>query len=159
MDQLTDPSPSEQPASPRGRLVLFAAILLTVALVGTAADAATTWTVPVAANSYAQAQAGTLAAPTGVAANCTGGGANNKVPVTVSWTAAALATSYTIGEATTSSGTYTTIATGVTGTSYSYTPPDGTHYWKVTAIRANWSSPSSAPTPTGRTTLGNGNCS
>jgi len=155
MDELTErisQQPGRLPAP--GRLLLAVTTLVTVASAGTAADAATTWTVHVAAASAGQARGGTLAAPTGVGAVC----ATNKVPVVVTWNAVANATGYTVSEATAPAGPYTSLATGVTGTAASVTPsPAGTYYLAVTATRSNWSGPTS-PTASTRTTYGNGNC-
>jgi hypothetical protein len=80
------------------------------------------------------------------------------VPVIVTWTAVANATGYTVGAANTPTGPFTPLATGVTGTSASVTPPaSGSYYFAVTATRSNWSGPAS-PTATTRTVYGNGNC-
>ncbi|WEK54902.1 MAG: glycoside hydrolase family 6 protein [Candidatus Cohnella colombiensis] len=66
------------------------------------------------------------AAPTGLTA--TAGNAQ----VALSWTASSGATSYTVKRATTSGGTYTTVATGVTATSYTNTGlTNGTTYYYV----------------------------
>ena len=66
--------------------------------------------------------------------------------VTVTWSAASGATSYTVTRATSSSGTYTTLKSGITGLSYVDTSVSGTstYYYKVTAVNsAGSSSPSS----------------
>ncbi|WP_239613466.1 endo-1,4-beta-xylanase [Cohnella mopanensis] len=66
------------------------------------------------------------AAPTGLTA--TAGNAQ----VALSWTASSGATSYTVKRATTSGGTYTDVATGVTSTSYTNTGlTNGTTYYYV----------------------------
>jgi hypothetical protein len=156
MDQLTGHRSPRPATRTPGRLTLFATVLATALFTGGAADAATAWTVSLGANSNGQAQAGTVPAPTAVTAACSG----TQVPVVVSWTPSASATSYTVSEATTLTGAYSVIATGLTSPTYAYTPGSaGDHYWKVTATRSGWSSPASAPTATGRTTYGNGNCS
>lgn len=73
--------------------------------------------------------AATPAVPTGVAAT----DALTSV-ITISWTAAARAVSYSVWRATTAGGTYTEIASGVTGTSYNDTTQIGvTRYYKVKA--------------------------
>ena len=67
-------------------------------------------------------------APTNVAAS---GTANN---VTVSWTASTEASSYTVKRSTSATGTFTAIATGVAGTSYTDTTAAfGPFYYLVTA--------------------------
>jgi hypothetical protein len=151
MDQLTDRI-ANQPARPRGRtpvrLALVTATLLTVATASGVADAATPWTVSLAAASGGQSQAGTLTAPTGLTSSCSGNQNLNKTPVNLSWLAASHAANYTVSQATSANGTYTVIATGVAGTTYSTTPATaGTYYWKVAAANGNWSSPSSGPSP------------
>jgi hypothetical protein len=162
MDQLTERRPSFRriPSCGQkpGRIIAVAATLVSIVAVGGVAQAATPWSVPLGAGSHGQAQAGTLTAATGVTSSCIGN-SGNKVPVVVSWTAAPRATSYTISQATTANGTYTIVATGVTGNSYSFTPsPAGTYFFEVTADLNNWASAPSAPTATGRTTFSNGNC-
>jgi hypothetical protein len=154
MDELTRPHDAHQSAPLRGRLIALAAAVTAILLSGTA-YAATTWTVRVDAGATGQAHAGTLAAPN-VNAICTGNG-GNKTPVQLSWTAVAQATGYTISQATSYFGSYTTIATGISATSYSLTPQSpGIYYWKVTATLSAWSSPDSQPVS--RTTASNGNC-
>jgi hypothetical protein len=79
-------------------------------------------------------------APTGVSATASNG------RVTVKWSAAALADSYTVKRATTSGGPYTSIKTGVTTTSYT----DGTvtrgrkYYYVVVAVNSVGTSPNSS---------------
>jgi hypothetical protein len=154
LTEATSHRPGRAPAP--GRLLLAVAILVSVATAGTAADAATAWTVQVGSNAPAQARGGTLAAPSGVTSAC----ASNKVPVIVSWNAVANATSYGITQAPTSTGPFTPVATGITGTSYSFTPSSaGTYFYEVFATRSTWSGPASAPTLTPRTVGSGGNCS
>ena len=83
---------------------------------------------------------GPPAAPTGVTA--TAGNAQ----VTLSWTASAGATSYTVERATTNGGTYTAIASGVTTTSYTNTGLTNgtTYYYVIVAVNAGGSSPNSS---------------
>ena len=59
--------------------------------------------------------------------------------VTLSWTAVDGATSYTVKRSTTSGGTYTTIASNVSGTSYVDTSVTNgtTYFYVVTAVTAN----------------------
>ena len=70
------------------------------------------------------------AAPTGINANLADGKA------TLSWGAAAYANGYNVKRATTSGGTYTTVATGVAATSYVDTMPSpaGRYYYVVSAV-------------------------
>nr|WP_238323125.1 glycoside hydrolase family 6 protein [Gorillibacterium massiliense] len=72
------------------------------------------------------------AAPTGVTA--TAGNAQ----VALSWTASSGATSYNVKRATSSGGTYTTVATGVTTTSYTNTGLTNgtTYYYVVSAVNS-----------------------
>jgi len=106
----------------------------------------------------------TPAAPTGLTAT---GGAQQAV---LSWTASSAATSYNVKRATTSGGSYTTVATGVTATSYTDTGLSSgvTYYYVVTAVNGGGESASSAEVgaltipgaPTGVTaTAGNGQVS
>ncbi|WEK54901.1 MAG: glycoside hydrolase family 48 protein [Candidatus Cohnella colombiensis] len=80
------------------------------------------------------------AAPTGLTA--TAGNAQ----VALSWTASSGATSYTVKRATTSGGTYTNVATGVTATSYTNTGLTNgtTYYYVVSASNSAGSSGNSA---------------
>ncbi|WEK54903.1 MAG: cellulose binding domain-containing protein [Candidatus Cohnella colombiensis] len=92
------------------------------------------------------------AAPTGVTA--TAGNAQ----VALSWTASSGATSYTVKRATTSGGTYTNVATGVTATSYTNTGLTNgtTYYYVVSASNSAGSSGNSAQvsaTPTAGVTI------
>ncbi|PWV97900.1 GH35 family endo-1,4-beta-xylanase [Paenibacillus cellulosilyticus] len=87
------------------------------------------------------------AAPTSVAA------AAGNTQATLTWTASSGATSYNIKRATTSGGTYTTVATGVTTTSYTNTGLTNgtTYYYVVSAVNsagesANSSQASVTPT-------------
>lgn len=79
------------------------------------------------------------AAPTGVTA--TAGNAQ----VTLSWTASAGATSYNVMRSTTNGGSYTTIASGLTTTTYtdSSVTNGTTYYYVVDAVSANGTSPNS----------------
>jgi len=90
------------------------------------------------------------AAPTGLTA--TAGNAQ----VALSWTASSGATSYTVKRATTSGGPYTTVATGVTATSYTNTGLTNgtTYYYVVSATNSAGESTNSAQasaTPTAGT--------
>lgn len=68
--------------------------------------------------------------------------------INLAWSVAPGATSYTVKRATTSGGPYTTIATGVTGTSYGDTGRSAltTYYYVVSATNGNGTSADSAET-------------
>ncbi len=99
-------------------------------------------------------------APTGLTAT-----AVSSSQINLSWTASSGATSYNVKRATVSGGPYTTVATGVTSTSYSDTglTASTTYYYVVSAVNANGESANSAqasattlaapppPVPTGLT--------
>ena len=77
--------------------------------------------------------------------------------INLSWNASTGATSYNVKRATVSGGPYTTIATGVTGTSYNNTglTPATTYYYVVSAVNANGESANSSQV-SGTTTGGGG---
>ena len=88
------------------------------------------------------------AAPTGLTATAGNG------QVSLSWTASSGATSYTVKRATTAGGPYTTVATGIAGTSYVNTglANGTTYYYVVSASNSAGESANSAQasaTPTG----------
>jgi fibronectin type 3 domain-containing protein len=91
----------------------------------------------------AQAQATTLTAPPAAPTGVTLTSGPNRI--TLNWTAAGGATSYTVKRATSSGGPYTTVAEGLTGTTYTDTgvANDVTYYYVVSAANANGSSPES----------------
>jgi len=73
-------------------------------------------------------------APTGVTASSSVATVSGNTTATVKWTASTGATSYKVKRATSSTGTWTVIATGLTGTTYSQTVTAGaTYYYKVVA--------------------------
>jgi hypothetical protein len=119
---------------------------------GTAAGA-TTWAVTLQAGSAGVGHAQALpAAPASPGAACTSSGAKT---IKVSWSAVALATSYSVYDSTTSAtGTYTLVASAVTATSWtSGTLTAGNYWYEVTAlIGTNWASAKSAATA--ETTIG-----
>ena len=100
---------------------------------------ATHWTPVLTPGSAGEAKAQTTPArPTGVSAACTSASAQT---VKVSWTAVSRATGYTIYEATTSAtGTYTSVASGVTASPWtSGTLSAGNYWFEVMAqIGSNW---------------------
>jgi cellulose 1,4-beta-cellobiosidase len=136
----------------RGTLLVAAPIALVGLLVtsGTgAAWAATNWTVPLHTASSGEGHSQTVpSAPTGVTAACNA--PTTSKTIKVSWTAVTHATTYTVYDSTTSAtGTYSSIATGVTTTSWtSGTLTAGTNYWfEVTAsVGSNWTTAKSSAT-------------
>jgi hypothetical protein len=111
---------------------------------------ASNWVATVAAGSTGESPATSLpAAPGSVGATCAAPTTAKTVKVT--WSAVSLATSYSVYDATTSaSGTYTQVASGISGTSWtSGTLTNSTNYWfKVTAlIGTKWASGQSVASP------------
>jgi hypothetical protein len=107
------------------------------------ADAASNWVVHVAAGSKGESQASVLpVAPTGIAASCAAPTTSKTIKVT--WTGVAHATTYSIYDSTTTAGgTYSLIASGVSGTSWtSGALTSGTNYWfeVVAVVGSNWAS-------------------
>jgi hypothetical protein len=100
---------------------------------------ASAWVAHLAAGSFGESQATTLpASPTGLAAACQSG-TGSKIIVT--WNSVTKATSYTVYDSTTSAtGTYSVIASGVTGTSWTSGSLSNGNYWfEVSAsIGTNW---------------------
>jgi cellulose 1,4-beta-cellobiosidase len=78
----------------------------------------------------------TVAAPTGVSGSASQATVAGNSTVTLHWTAVSGATSYQVKRATTSTGTYTTVATGLTATSYtqSVTANNNVYYYRVDAV-------------------------
>jgi hypothetical protein len=116
----------------------------------TTACGASNWVATVATGSKGESKATSLpATPGSVGATCAAPTTAKTIKVT--WSAVSLATSYSVYDATTSaSGTYTQVASGLTGTSWtSSTLTSGTNYWfKVTAlIGTKWASAQSAASP------------
>jgi hypothetical protein len=136
-------------ANPNTVIALLAAnLVLTVA----APAAASNWSDPVAAGSSTQAQAASLpAAPSGVSPACTSSTASK---ISVSWSAVAHATSYTVYDSTTSATTgYRLVASGVTGTSWTSGALNSGNYWfeLTVSIGTNWTSAKS--TASGESTV------
>jgi hypothetical protein len=118
-----------------------------VTLVGApAVDAATNWIVHVTSTNAGEGQAQTLpVAPTGITATCTT--PPTLKTVKVAWNAVTHATTYSVYDSTTSStGTYTLIASGVGTTSWtSGTLASGSYWFKVAALfGSNWTGTQSA---------------
>jgi len=108
------------------------------------------------ASATPQAAVTVPAAPTALTA--TAGNAQ----VSLSWTASSGATGYNVKRATTSGGPYTTVATGVTGTTYTNTALTNgtTYYYVVSAVNSAGESTNSAQasaTPAGTVTPPTGN--
>lgn len=104
------------------------------------------WPIEFAA-SHGEAQSGgPPGVPTGVGSSCP---PLLSGKVTVTWSAVALATSYTISQSSTSATSgFSTVASGVVGTSWtSGTLTLGSYWYEVTAyIGTNWQGPTSAAT-------------
>lgn len=102
---------------------------------------ATTWVIHLSAGSSGESQATSLpAAPATVSAACQSGTGSK---IIVSWTAVAKATAYTVYDSTTSAtGSYTSVMSGVTTTSWTSGSLSNANYWfEVTAsIGTNWTS-------------------
>jgi hypothetical protein len=135
-----------------GRPVLLVAAIIMAMAVGNTAAAASTWTVPLASASHGQGQAYALPpAPTASAA-CSGVVLGS---IIVTWTAVSPpGTTYTIYRST-NSGSFNSIATGVTGTTYTASGLGLASYaFKVQGVAgANWVGAISAATATHSITL------
>jgi hypothetical protein len=143
-----------------GRLVGGAALIAVAggAVFASAGTAwATNWVLALRSGSAgeAKAQAGP-AAPTGVKAACT---SSSAATVKVSWTAVSRATAYTIYEATTSAtGTYSSVATGVTAVSWTSAALAAGNYWFEVSARTgtNWVGTNSSAS--GESTISSSGC-
>ncbi len=128
---------------------LSVGVLVAVLLVSVVPAAGSNWTLALAAGSKAEAQAQPApAAPTGVQDVCVSSSGRT---VTVSWNPVADASTYTIFKSTTTStGSYTSTATGVATDSWtSGTLAAGNYWFKVEAyVGTKWVSAQSAATPT-----------
>lgn len=145
----------EDTGAPVHRLI-FIVVVTAMVLLMTGTAWASKWVPTLRAYSSGEARAQDVpAAPTGVAAVCTSSAAKS---VKVSWTAAPRATSYTVYEATTSAGTYSSVATGVPTASWTSGALTATNYWfKVGAdIGINWLGANSSAT--GETTISSSGC-
>ncbi|MBB3086733.1 hypothetical protein [Geodermatophilus sabuli] len=130
--------------------------VVTAVMAAPAQPAGAAWSAGLADGSQAHAHAGSLTAPTEVTASCVSPTGST---IQLAWPAAAGATSYTVSQATSPNGTFTTIATGVTNTIWtSGARTDGfEYYYRVAAARWNWSSAPS--TTTAKRYVAQGNCS
>ncbi|MGO9581428.1 MAG: hypothetical protein ACLP36_01325 [Acidimicrobiales bacterium] len=142
--------------APRPLAPLSAAVLVTAMLLSAVPASASSWTVALRAASAGEAQTQAApAAPTGVSDACVSSSVRE---VIVTWNAVTDASSYSIFKSTTTSaGSYSSTATGVTGTSWtSGTLAAGNVYFKVEAyVGTKWVSAESAAT--GETTLSTSN--
>jgi hypothetical protein len=107
------------------------------------ADAASNWSVQVAAGSKGESQATVLpVAPTGISATCAAPTTAKTIKVT--WNAVTHATTYSVYDSTTTAGgTYSLVASGVSGTTWtSGTLTSGTNYWfeVVATVGSHWAS-------------------
>ena len=128
------------------RLLVIGGVLFAV-LVQASAAAASSWTTNLGASSSGETQTQPApSAPTGVSATCTSA---LQTTVKVSWNAVTHATTYTIFESTTSSSTgFSSVATGIAGTSWnSPSLSTGTYWFEVAAyVGTNWTSLNSTAT-------------
>ncbi len=112
-----------------------------------AAALASTWTIALHSGSAGESEGSTKpAAPTGVTASCV---SSTQQKVTVTWSAVAHASTYTVYDSTTSSSSgYSVIASGVTTSSWtSGTLSTGSYWFEVVAVvGSNWASAKSAAT-------------
>ena len=107
----------------------------------TPSAASTKWTVTVKSGSTGEAKSSFLA-PAGATGTCV---SPSEKLITVTWTALAHATSFTVYDSTTSSTTgFTVVASSVSGTSWaSGSLGAGTYWFQVTAHVSNWTSANS----------------
>jgi hypothetical protein len=132
--------------APTPLVPLSAAIVAAALLISAAPASASNW-VPVlktGSSGEAQAQAAP-AAPGGVSAACV---SSSGKTVTISWSAVAHAASYTVWEATSSSGPYTAAKQNLAATSWTTgTLTVGNYWFEVTDyLGSKWQSGYSAPT-------------
>lgn len=129
-------------------LLAVCAVFVSVLMAANAglAYAATTWVVSAKSGGAGQAQSQVLAAPGSVTATCK---TSSGFVVTVTWTAAVHATSYTILESTTSATSgYTVASSGVTALTWSSANlATGSYYFEAeTVIGSAWVSAASPGT-------------
>jgi hypothetical protein len=131
----------------KNRRSAAAAVLALSLVLGASAAAASSWTAGLAASSKGQGQASSQpAAPINITATCS----LVALKITVGWDAVPNATTYTVYQSSTgANGTYTSVQTGITGTSWQTgVLVLGTFYYKVVAyVGSNWVSPLSVASP------------
>jgi fibronectin type 3 domain-containing protein len=127
------------------RRCALAAVAPLVLACAPAAYGATSWTVVLHAGSRGQAKAQAVPAAPTATATCS----LVALKITVTWTAVAHASSYTVYQSSNgANGTYSVVASGLTGTSFtSAVLVLGTYYYEVTAtVGSNWTTAHSAAT-------------
>jgi len=129
------------------RLAALLGVISIVLGVDSGVASASTWVVALTAGSHGEGHAQALpSAPTGVTSACT---ASNLKTVKVTWTAVTHGTSYTIDQSTTSSSSgFSSVATGVAGTSWTSASLANGNYWYrvVGFVGTNWASAQSSST-------------
>uniref|UniRef100_UPI003899578F glycoside hydrolase family 44 protein n=1 Tax=Paenibacillus kobensis TaxID=59841 RepID=UPI003899578F len=105
-----------------------------------------TYTVPPLTAYHIVLKAGTDTVPSAPSAPASLTATAGNAQASISWTASAGATSYNVKRSTTSGGPYTTVATGLTATSYTNTGLTGgtTYYYVVSAVNSAGESANSA---------------
>jgi hypothetical protein len=130
-----------------GRLPLLAAALLLVMAANVTGASASTWTVNLAAANHGHGQAQALPAAPAATATCSGLVLGS---IIITWTAVSPPeTTYTIYKSTTSATTgFSTIATGVSGTTFTVSGLAIASYWFTVqgVAGANWMGSMSAAT-------------
>lgn len=130
-----------------GRILVVGTAAFAFPWVDAAPAWASNWVVPLYSGSSGEGHSNALpTAPGSPAAACV---SSTGKTIKVTWSAVALAATYTVYDTTTSAtGTYTSVATGVTTTSWtSGTLATGNYWYEVTAYQGtNWQSPKSSAT-------------
>ncbi len=123
-------------------LVAIVPVLTIVLIWATPVSAATKWSVTMKAGGSGEARS-SFPAPTGVTGTCV---AATEKDITVTWTALAHATSYTVYDSTTSSSSgFAVIVSTVSGLTWTSGSLGADTYWfQVTAHVANWTTADSA---------------
>ncbi len=143
--------------APRPLAPLFAAVLTAACLLWAVPASATTWAAALGSGSHGESQAKPAPSPPATVSTVCVAPATERV-VTVSWTAVTDATTYSIFKSTsTSTGSYSSTATGLTGTSWeSGTLATGNVWFEVEAfVGTNWVSAKSSAS--NETTLASSN--
>lgn len=130
------------------RAKVLAFLVTALATVAIAAPAlASNWADTLAPGSTAEAQALTLAAPTGIGAACA---TPSGSVVTVTWNPVVPATSYSVLQSTRSAGgPYKVVASGLVGTSWGSGRLSTGNYWfeVMASVGINWSGAASPASP------------